>query len=128
MSDNRHFSLYYSQYGACDDRNLFAINYLKDRAATCEEFAAAWDRLDNATCKVSHYSSESSQHSRYSFPPQTYKQCELEAKRAAKARRYMRTYILGTPDAEHEEVHRPWASLCTSDLGVDGVQYCIPGN
>ena len=82
VSYNRYFRIYYSQYCACNNRNLFTIDYLKDRTATCEEFAAAWDRLDNATHKVSRYSSQCSH---YSFPPQMYKQCELKAKKAAKA-------------------------------------------
>ena len=34
------------------DRNIFAIDYLKDKTATCEEFAAAWNGLDKATCRT----------------------------------------------------------------------------
>ncbi|KAF8268059.1 hypothetical protein EI94DRAFT_1800905 [Lactarius quietus] len=47
-------------------QNLFTINYLKDRTATCKEFVAAWDKLDNATCKM-------------------HKQHEVDSKKAAKA-------------------------------------------
>ncbi|KAI9467135.1 hypothetical protein BJY52DRAFT_1236615 [Lactarius psammicola] len=46
-------------------RNLFAIDYLKENTATCEEFAKVWKQLDDATRKV-------------------YEQRQREAKKAAK--------------------------------------------
>ncbi|KAH8989749.1 hypothetical protein EDB92DRAFT_1817051 [Lactarius akahatsu] len=37
-------------------RNLFAIDYLKENTATCEEFAKAWKELDDTTRKASWFS------------------------------------------------------------------------
>ena len=84
---NCHFTTYHSQYHAHANRNLFAIDYLKDRTATHEEFMVAWDKLDDATRQVSWYFlGYFSQRSHYSCPSQTYKQHEIDAKTAAKAR------------------------------------------
>lgn len=47
----------------------------------------AWDKLDDATRQVSWYFlGYFSQRSHYSCPSQTYKQREIDAKTAAKAR------------------------------------------
>ena len=51
----RYAAFYMSQTDPklIQSRNLFAIDYLEDHEVTCDEFAIAWDELDDDCRQVS---------------------------------------------------------------------------
>ena len=60
------------------------MDYLKDKMVTCDEFAAVWKGLDEATRKVRQCFHGVLLTLTLAMAPHMYKECELEAKKAAK--------------------------------------------